>query len=725
MGNNPMNYSEYSVSPEGSPFRTATLVHKEELQMGGMLGTLIVDRVLNLFEAQAVGGMGISVVDTSAVICMHIIHGIQKFPGAIGQASPNKGNPFGHLDDIVGDAGKLNTTLPPWLSTPIKKTLLLLQRMGLALQDAPGTQGLLHFYSLQVFFEVLYSHLDHHSLLEICEPVLDTLRVTGTYTAASNRTNMCMPDLLIYMKHNKKVLLRDLLGLGGGVAPRRDLALTAAVTTLTDHQLKLSEDLDRKRSKAAKANTMKDIWKNKKMHMIFQSQADTLAVELSSSNNHGCADVSFYLGSRVVILHTGPAPELHAATSITLTFAVQKNGDNGEVQPVHGKSFTSGATVLAAHPLALLCSWSVISLMWKLTKASTLGLDFGEEPHNIHLASPGERLHMHQLGCAKRAAETFCEEFLGNNMCLLGDMDQIASYYGDAVQRQSDRDFPRNHFSESIHTAKKEGNQYIGMLYIQTLALLSTEVDNQRRKCDRRIYAIELLLGMEKFLKYAGMFDQGEGNNLVMNHMYFHLSQYMRLFGPPTAAWDSAASESNHKSEPLMEYCTIDRLDREFDLFHHKLFTGVSHPTAGGWSAGSKFLICVMDGLPYMKWDEKKNASVPWFPSDILKFCDVILPADQHTLWIHRAQESDSGQLSNVWYDWESFQLDLLDRCGLQVYPCQILCLLHLEGPFPPGSSVSRFELVHDGYYTVAHCFLSVDPISSNKDKAKRYPTHW
>eukprot|EP00536_Pseudo-nitzschia_multiseries_P006127 jgi/Psemu1/14516/gm1.14516_g len=199
-------------------------------------------------------------------------------------------------------------------------------------------------------------------------------------------------------------------------------------------------------------------------------------------------------------------------------------------------------------------------------------IDFGENPHNIHLASPGERLHMHQLGCAKQAVETFHEEFLGNNTQLLGDMDRIASYYGAAVQRQSDRDFVRTNFSESIHTAKKEGNQYIGMLSIQMLALLSAEgrqlllsqrttfnLENRSRKCEEeingRISTLELLLGMEEFLKYAGMFDEvfKEDNKGVlnldkMNHMYFHLSQYMGLFGSPTG-WDSAVSESNHKSE--------------------------------------------------------------------------------------------------------------------------------------------------------------------------------
>eukprot|EP00536_Pseudo-nitzschia_multiseries_P015149 jgi/Psemu1/41451/gm1.41451_g len=86
----------------------------------------------------------------------------------------------------------------------------------------------------------------------------------------------------------------------------------------------------------------------------------------------------------------------------------------------------------------------------------------------------------------------------------------------------------------------------------------------------------------------------------------------------------------------------------------------------------------------------------------------------------HPSFKSDSGQLSNVWYGWKIFQLDLLDGRGLQVYPDQILCLLHLEGPFPPGSSVSGFELVHDGFYAIARCFLSVDPISSKRAQGRR-----
>eukprot|EP00536_Pseudo-nitzschia_multiseries_P014800 jgi/Psemu1/40179/gm1.40179_g len=260
-------------------------------------------------------------------------------------------------------------------------------------------------------------------------------------------------------------------------------------------------------------------------------------------------------------------------------------------------------------------------------------IDFGENPHNIHLASPGERLHMHQL-------------------------------------------------------ANKEGNQYIAMLNIQMLSLLpaegcqlflsprtTTNLENKSRKCgekiDRRIYAKELLLGTEEFLKYAGMFDKvfKEDKKDVLN-----LDKMVVLF-----INYSAASESNHKTE-------VKAHAKRTQQIKSTLIKQACN-TEGGWSAGFKFLIGVMDGLPYMKCDSK-NASVPWFPSDVLKFCcNVVLPAvGTSTL---------RGSTEHQRYD----NYNLLHGRGLQVYPCQILCLLYLEGPFPLGSSISSFKLVHSGYY--------------------------
>ena len=41
-------------------------------------------------------------------------------------------------------------------------------------------------------------------------------------------------------------------------------------------------------------------------------------------------------------------------------------------------------------------------------------LDFGSNIHNIHLATPGECLHMHQLGIEKRQIEAFIYLIKGN-----------------------------------------------------------------------------------------------------------------------------------------------------------------------------------------------------------------------------------------------------------------------------------------------------------------------
>eukprot|EP00536_Pseudo-nitzschia_multiseries_P009107 jgi/Psemu1/22344/gm1.22344_g len=43
-------------------------------------------------------------------------------------------------------------------------------------------------------------------------------------------------------------------------APLGDALLTATVTALTDHQLKLSEDIDRKRAEAVKRHTVTEVW---------------------------------------------------------------------------------------------------------------------------------------------------------------------------------------------------------------------------------------------------------------------------------------------------------------------------------------------------------------------------------------------------------------------------------------------------------------------------------
>eukprot|EP00536_Pseudo-nitzschia_multiseries_P019377 jgi/Psemu1/60416/gm1.60416_g len=124
---------------------------------------------------------------------------------------------------------------------------------------------------------ILYPYLNHQVLLlGTCGPLFDILR----------------PSLTNYMKNK--------------VLPPGDPALTAAVTALTDHQLRLSEGLDQRRSQSVGATwgplytkrllllyekleeadlpPSYQAWakksKHKKTHMIFQSQVSACASKL-------------------------------------------------------------------------------------------------------------------------------------------------------------------------------------------------------------------------------------------------------------------------------------------------------------------------------------------------------------------------------------------------------------------------------------------------------------
>ena len=237
-------------------------------------------------------------------------------------------------------------------------------------------------------------------------------------------------------------------------------------------------------------------------------------------------------------------------------------------------------------------------------------LDFGCNVHKIHLATPGELLHMHQLGCAKRAVEAFVrligprekekkigkkkkggeeeegkktienpdggesdDTFQSHDSDLSGtdnsDIDVpnksrkrpkgkgyrsqvdggkkknkvlgnrrekstetqhkkngkrakenfglLAQAYGAILTRQSDRNFPRTRFGSThiLNTKMKEGNHFAGILLCILTSLVSTlgkvnirsyipELRNDRVLIGQ-IETIEMILGMEEFLKYGGI----------------------------------------------------------------------------------------------------------------------------------------------------------------------------------------------------------------------------
>ena len=407
-------------------------------------------------------------------------------------------------------------------------------------------------------------------------------------------------------------------------------------------------------------------------------------------------------------------------------------------------------------------------------------IDFGVNKHNIHLATPGEKLHMHQLGSAKRAVETFITVFLDGitrgKTTTIAKIEAIARYYGHSIPRQSDRDFPRTRFSESMNTSRKEGNHFAGMIFTQMLSLVCSEGRKllisggiSEKAITERIYALELVLGMEEFLKYSGTRKQinqtekmfvhfvnilnttlkrveGAGNLLIKIHMLLHYAEYIRLFGPPSG-FDSAPSESNHKTEVKapakrtqlnkatlikqtcdrhLEYRRIDRLHREFPMFKEK---PKQKPGPDGLAAGSRFTLGKGDEGPFMKWVNSKNKKVPPVPPEVLQFiCDEVLQTvepvrsiegftehhrydpgyDQKYFFrAHPCYRSEIGQTSNVWYDWAIFDVRIGNK-PRQKYPCRIMCFLSLKGPFT-GAEVRGFELKDKGLYAVVQAFLDRD----------------
>ena len=115
-------------------------------------------------------------------------------------------------------------------------------------------------------------------------------------------------------------------------------------------------------------------------------------------------------------------------------------------------------------------------------------LDFGTNIHNIHFPTPGECLHMHQLGIAKRQIEAFRYLIKGNvqddhgptsskkkgSKDALAGITMLAQKYGGQLSRQLECNFPRIKFSCSILSVKRrEAHNFAGMLLGLLQALLS------------------------------------------------------------------------------------------------------------------------------------------------------------------------------------------------------------------------------------------------------------
>eukprot|EP00536_Pseudo-nitzschia_multiseries_P006346 jgi/Psemu1/15033/gm1.15033_g len=213
-------------------------------------------------------------------------------------------------------------------------------------------------------------------------------------------------------------------------------------------------------------------------------------------------------------------------------------------------------------------------------------LCLGTNQNNIHFATPGECLHMHQLGTAKQAIESI--EFLlhGSVPCVYApnlkpgvavanSIGHLAQRYGGLLSRQSDRDFPCTKFgTQFLSSTKKEGHDFSGMFISILIAMVSKHgsgIIGDHHFIKKQTEVIQLIVLMEEFLKHGQMkysslknlpktvvhfincinstcHRKGMETKLIKNHLYFHLTDYISLWGSP-AGWDSGPNESHHETE--------------------------------------------------------------------------------------------------------------------------------------------------------------------------------
>eukprot|EP00536_Pseudo-nitzschia_multiseries_P002783 jgi/Psemu1/6302/gm1.6302_g len=280
----------------------------------------LLDQLLGLFEAQAVGTLGIFVADSLGQSCLRLVHGLRN---------PNKAKAIGYLDDIEGNAGELVQVNTGTLSkTPASRVLSLGHHIAeldahhklshlisVVLEGAAYLEMISAHKAFFVPFELvplllgkglsprqatgsLYQHLNHHGLVVTCTPLFDTLRVAGTSpTPACNPTLtkpgpsfQSEPGLTMYTKNKAQqgptqpqqapIPPGDPLKLGEGLDQMHTHAVAAAWGLLyTKCLLLLCGKLEE-----ADLPPIYPAWaqksKHKKIHMIFQSQVASKAYEL-------------------------------------------------------------------------------------------------------------------------------------------------------------------------------------------------------------------------------------------------------------------------------------------------------------------------------------------------------------------------------------------------------------------------------------------------------------
>eukprot|EP00536_Pseudo-nitzschia_multiseries_P019280 jgi/Psemu1/59834/gm1.59834_g len=291
-----MNYREYFQG--AGPFGEAPARHNIYQAVYTLFNEADGDRLLplllDIFNAQAIGGLGIFQEDAAGVDRMRVIHGLRRYPGTITQPSANRGRAFGYIDNVEGQEGELVQVDAALLSRAAASRVYLMAHHEATVSQHPDRdyipaipEGTAHTEMLQAHkvcflpfefvplvlcrgltptqaFQVLQPHILQQGLGDICKPLLDTLRAVGTQpTTLLGAIRLLEPGpsfraeahLPAYMKSN--VLLRDLPGLIVGNTAPADPTLTAAFSALTDQQLRLSESLDQRRQESSKLQSIR------------------------------------------------------------------------------------------------------------------------------------------------------------------------------------------------------------------------------------------------------------------------------------------------------------------------------------------------------------------------------------------------------------------------------------------------------------------------------------
>ena len=127
------------------------------------------------------------------------------------------------------------------------------------------------------------------------------------------------------------------------------------------------------------------------------------------------------------------------------------------------------------------------------------GFYFGANKYNIHLATPGELLHMVQKGACTRVIDGIVNMWKDpsvkqddvaavlntrNSNILLEEFDRLGKIYGEHLSRQSDRNRPRTKFRNSLFVKCKVSSVItIVLLELRTLISPTNSTEKRARTC--------------------------------------------------------------------------------------------------------------------------------------------------------------------------------------------------------------------------------------------------